>query len=1122
MAEQILFDTAQRIIETVGSMAAEEIGLLWGFENELQSLNNTVSTIEAVLLDAEEQHAAGNHQVTVWLRKLEDVIYDADDLLDVVSTEALRRQVMTHHKKAKQVRIFFSKSNQLVYRLKMAHKIKAMRERLDAIDADRQRFHLKLKLSHVETGAGGNRDRDNTHSYVCAEAVIGRENDKKAVIHRLLDSNVEDNVSILPIVAIGGLGKTALAQLIINDEQIQKHFQLKMWVCVSDSFQVKNIVEKIFEAATKKKPKTMEMDTLIGKLKEIIDGKKYLLVLDDVWNEDHEKWSRLKQVLMGGASGSRILVTTRSEIVARIVRTVESYPLRGLDKDDSWSLFKQMAFERGQEPEQNSSIVAIGREILAKCSGVPLAIRTIGGLLRIKNSEAEWLAFKKNELSKISQNENDILPTLKLSYDHLPSHLKHCFAYCSLYPKDYQFNKSRLIQLWIAQGFVNSSDKNQCLEYVGNEYFMDLLWRSFFQEAKIDEFGNIMECKMHDLMHDLAILVAGSIITTLDDDKERNVAEKTRHVSIVGYDINTSSITTSLSKASSMRTFLYHSTSYKFWGESDIEAIFSTSKFLRVLHLRIITFDFLPSSIGKLKHLRYLDFSLNRNLKKLPNSITMLQNLQSLILSFCTKLEELPRDIKKLVNLRHLDIEGCIELAYMPRGLGQLTNLQTLSKFVVYKDPLFRHSSGLKELKGLNDLRGHLDIENLRHGKFATSECKAANLKEKQHLHALDLRWSFKLGGVIALDDIFDDEVLLEVLQPHPNLKILRLQHNYGTRLPIWLSSLTNLVRFELEGCRKCQYLPPLNQLPSLKVVHLIEMDALEYISSGSGDSNEFSSFFPSLKEIRLDHCPNLKGWWRRRDSSVEVNGDSHNFVEITEHPLLPSFPRLSKLGILHCPLLTSMPMFPHLEELDLFDASSKPLQQTTMMNMAAPQSPTSTATTSSSSTPLSKLKYIELDFIEDLETLPEDWSKNLTSLESLRIQSCKRLNSLSPGIQHLTSVQDLELYNCHELELANDEDGMQWQGLKSLLSLKFSHLPKLVSLPLGLQHATTLQSLYISNCKNLTAIPDWIHNFTSLQELRINECASLTSLPKGIRSLTSLRWLKIEKCPAKMRVRRR
>jgi hypothetical protein len=162
-------------------------------------------------------------------------------------------------------------------------------------------------------------------------------------------------------------------------------------------------------------------------------------------------------------------------------------------------------------------------------------------------------------------------------------------------------------------------------------------------------------------------------------------------------------------------------------------------------------------------------------------------------------------------------------------------------------------------------------------------------------------------------------------------------------------------------------------------------MDAMEYISD-TRDSNEFSSsFFPSLKEIRLFNCPNLKGWWRRRDSFVEVTSDSHNSFENTEHPLLPSFPpRLSQLLILNCPMLTSMPTFPHLDEqLVLKNASWKPLQQTMMMNMGALQSPTSIAKASSSSIPLSKLKSIDLDSIEDLEMLPEEGLKKLTSLKS-------------------------------------------------------------------------------------------------------------------------------------------
>ncbi|GLT53010.1 hypothetical protein SLA2020_263100 [Shorea laevis] len=163
MAELQIFGATERIIETLDSLAAEKIGLLWGVKDELESLTNTVSTIKDVLLDAEEKQAAGDRAVTRWLGRLEDAMFDADDLLDAVSTEALRREIMTRDKKAKKVRIFFSESNQLASRLKMAHKIKAIRKRLDAINADRQRFNLEVRHVRHESG---NRERDNTHSFV--------------------------------------------------------------------------------------------------------------------------------------------------------------------------------------------------------------------------------------------------------------------------------------------------------------------------------------------------------------------------------------------------------------------------------------------------------------------------------------------------------------------------------------------------------------------------------------------------------------------------------------------------------------------------------------------------------------------------------------------------------------------------------------------------------------------------------------------------------------------------------------------------------------------------------------------------------------------------------------------
>jgi Leucine-rich repeat (LRR) protein len=592
--------------------------------------------------------------------------------------------------------------------------------------------------------------------------------------------------------------------------------------------------------------------------------------------------------------------------------------------------------------------------------------------------------------------------------------------------------------------------------------------------------------------------------------------------------VNALSITTSLCKASGIRSFLLsHLLPTTLRMSHIMKQLFQvSSSCARWFYADQGKLYFVPCCIGNLKHLRYIDLSYNSELKKLPNSITELQNLQTLILFGCPWLEELPKDMQKLVNLKHLAIGRCQKLTYMPRGLGKLTNLQTLSKFVVHRDPLSNDSSGLKELHGLHNLRGKLEIVNLRQGKDVASECKVANLKGKEHLHALTLLWC-SIEGVHGTDVDVDAELLLEDLQPHPNLKEIRfvLYNCKSLRLPSWLSSLTNLVRFELYSFKECKYMPPLSQLPSLKYLSLELLEAMEYITT----SNEFSSsssapipFFPSLKEIKLRNCFNLKGWWMRgRHSSVEVNSDGDNSVEITavtsmtEHCLLPLFPCLSTLEIVSSPKLTSMPMFPHLErELVLRNTSSKLLQQTMMMNMAAPQSPTPTTIGSSSSTPLSKLKLIELAFIADLETLPEEWLKNLTSLESLRIFCCRKLNSISQGIQHLTALHKLEIGDCPELELANDEDGMQWQGLKRLFSLSFSSLPKMVSLPLGLQHVTTLQKLTISSCYSLTAIPEWIQNCTSLQEFEISRCSSLTSLPEGMRSLMSLQLLKIHRCP--------
>ncbi|XP_015873319.3 putative disease resistance protein RGA1 [Ziziphus jujuba] len=419
-----------------------------------------------------------------------------------------------------------------------------------------------------------------------------------------------------------------------------------------------------------------------------------------------------------------------------------------------------MAFTEGHEPN-NSNIIQIGKEIVKKYKGIPLATRTIGRMLYSKDRETEWLSFHKTEFSKISQDDSDVLPTLKLSYDCLPSNLKQCFAHRSVFPKDHEFDVSDLISLCMAQEFTNLSDLTQSLEDMGREYFMELYWRSFFQEVEEDEFGKIYSCKMHDLMHDLALQVAGIPISL------SQTANRIRKVLLPSQKWE--------------GNVLRH-------GLLLCDAFFSNFKFLCALDLHDFGLTTLSNSNRKLRHLRYLYLS-HTKIKDLPNSITKLQNLQSLKLSRLDKFKEFPRDMKKLINLRHLEFIGVRGLSHMPSGLGQLTNLQTLSYFMLSKGTNLRHGCGdhvgeLKELMPLNSLR-NLCILNLRHG---ITDGTAANLKEKQYLHSLMLDWSSSndrkyLEVAMGTTSSDEHERTLESFQPLPSLKGLSLEGYGGVRL---------------------------------------------------------------------------------------------------------------------------------------------------------------------------------------------------------------------------------------------------------------------------------------------------------------------------------------------------
>ncbi|XP_039044407.1 putative disease resistance protein RGA3 [Hibiscus syriacus] len=717
MAEGIAFDIAGWLISELSSPVLEQLGLWWNFKDDLDDLKSTISAIKAVLLDAEKQSVT-SELVKDWLAKLKDAMYDAEDLLDDVRTEALRKNLMSGNKFTKEVRVCFSRSNPFTYGRKMGRKIKAIKARFTSIQSQANMLNLVQRDHPVETSFMAKRRQ--THSFVSKGEIIGRDNDKTALLRLLLEFQSEENVYVIPIVGIGGLGKTALAQFVYNDEMVENHFELRMWVCVSDVFEEKTIVQNIIKSVTDQAPsKKLEMDQLQKQLRYKIDGKKYLLVLDDIWNENWNLWISLKKLLMGGAKGSRIIATTRSEKVAKVTSNCRPHVLSGLSDDDAWFLFKNIAFEQRFADSTNSAFVEIGKQVLERCHGVPLVIRTIASTLSFKDTETEWLSFKDNELARISQTDENILPTLRLSYDHLPSHLKHCFAYCRLYPKDHRFDVQAVVRFWIAQGFVKQSNPSESLEEIGFEYFKCLVERSFFQEVEEDEFWRVT-CKMHDLMHDLAESVAGKESCILDSSTSE-IDEKCRHVSI---DFSLMH----LLKGKKLRSLLKFSSNFEYMNHANWDLIISNCRCLRVLECNYLGLDTVPGSIHKLKHLRYLDLSFNDQLQVLPKSICKIQNLQVLKLDYCFELKELPKKIENLVNLTHLPCAFCA-LTHMPRGVGKLTSLQTLSMFVVDKDGSHGAAAAdLSELSQLNNLRGKLRIRKLGFVKNAREKFKAANL----------------------------------------------------------------------------------------------------------------------------------------------------------------------------------------------------------------------------------------------------------------------------------------------------------------------------------------------------------------------------------------------------------
>ncbi|XP_031248155.1 putative disease resistance protein RGA1 [Pistacia vera] len=664
MAESIVFGTATEILKKIGSLVGGELSLLWNLDTDLRRLEGTMSAIRAVLLDAETKQTQ-NHQLRDWLAKLKDVFYDAEDVLDEFDFQASRRS--QQGSSTLKVCQCFSSSNLI----KIGHKIKEIRERLDEIADDRLKFHLIE--SHVDVRRVIPKERE-TNSFFQASDVIGREKDKENIITFLTQPG-DVNVSVIPIVGIGGLGKTTLSKMVYNDERVYRHFVLKMWVCVSDDFDVVRLIKEIIYSATDEDCAKLKADEIPRRLQEILAGQKFLLVLDDVWNENRMKWMDLGNLLLNGVNGSKIIVSTRSRIVAEIVGTVSPHFIEGLSPEDSLSLFKKCAFKDG-EGKDFPNLIKIAKDIVGKCKGVPLAMRSLGSLLFANTDEDEWLRIKRSDIWQLKQEKEDILPVLKLSYDNLPSHLKQCFAYLSLFPKDYIYDSDYVTRHWMAHGLLaTSNDDIEELEDVAVRCMKELCSRCFLEDFT-ECYHLFYNFKMHDLMHDLAISVAKSECAVIKS-RSQIVDGSVRHFSIIDSDFNAQKTPEVLDNGSKTVRSLIFLQGNEHIGVSFIGTCIFKFKHLRLLTLCDMPFEVLPNSVGSLIHLRYLDLSFNFALKKLPESICKLQKLDTFRLYCCSQLKKLPRNIRRMISLRHVEITTK-ELYLRETGIGRLSSLKFL------------------------------------------------------------------------------------------------------------------------------------------------------------------------------------------------------------------------------------------------------------------------------------------------------------------------------------------------------------------------------------------------------------------------------------------------------------
>lgn len=897
MAEAIVSTVADQLINIIREQVQNEIRLVIGVDDEVLHLADELKTLRNVLDDSENRRFQDKN-INHWLSRLEHTSYEMEDVLDEWNY-AIQKFKIEHNADdddaAKQKVCSFSCLcfNKVVVRHDIAMKIQNLREQLDQILKEKDRYNFVTSMPNTDIVPKFCRVQST--SLIDSAKVHGRDRDVDMLVCKLMangGSQDESSIPILSIVGMGGLGKTTLAQLVYNHSQVEKSFDLRVWICVSDPFDLVAIAKGILESIIGSSLNTIQLDVLLKYVKESISGKKILFVFDDVWTEDYNKWEPLQNSLRYSGAGSKILVTTRNELVVKMMGSRDSdicHP-SPLSDDDCWLLLCRIALSGRSEAEFEK----IGKEIVKKCDGLPIAVKTLGSLLRFKRTSDEWENILNSEIWKMEKAELEIFPHLLLSYNELSPTLKRCFSYCAVFPKDTEIDVERLIGSWMALGYLGSNVGE--MELKGRECFDALAMRFLFQDFQIiGTSEKISSCKMHDIVHDFAQFIRRSGRVEGGRMNTRNCqACDPLHVSSVN----------------EFRSL--------FWHDNDSPlTICDCLTRVRVLIMNNWSLRSTPKGMEKLIHLSWLDVSGHMVTQENLKIIFQLFHLQTLRLCACS-IDKIPREIRNLVHLRHLDLSlnrflkelpdsicglhklrtldiwFCEKLSRIPEGLARLTGLRRLSEF--------RGGSGRNKLgilKNLNRLTGHLELD-IRLGEENLEEMVEdaweAKLKNKMELQRL---------GLLLVDEMDEKEEcnkarmdVMDAIEPPSNLHTLTVWGYKGCRLPLsWkVAPLTQLRIIVFADCQHLSSMPPLGKLPLLEQIEIIGMEDLEFVGReflGMDESNPITDVFPKLKNLTLRDCPKWKKW-----EDITTEEEKHSNI----------MPCLTHLIISNCSSLAALP----------------------------------------------------------------------------------------------------------------------------------------------------------------------------------------------------------------------